>query len=116
MSYESYQFAPLSDFIRSSDRTPMTFKERQAASRPQSSSLLAPDRKTDRVADSVDLSNRRERVGEYIRSISTQLNAYSSTTLLNSIGSKSFGASGGLYSSVGQMPVSQMQSLIRKYA
>lgn len=111
-----YKFAPLSDFIRSSDNPPMTSKESQATTKPQSSPQVTSDSKTNPLEDRVDLSSQREKVKDYIRDLASQLNAYSSTTLISGIGSKSFGASGGLYAGVGQMPVSQMQSLIRKYA
>lgn len=110
----SFEFAPLSNFIQSSDRTPMTVKEYKATMRPQSFSV--PTLGSKPAEDSVDIFSQKDQVKEYMRDLTSQLNAYSASTLIGSIGSKSFGASRGLYSGVGQMPTSQMQSLIRKYA
>ncbi|VAX18354.1 hypothetical protein MNBD_NITROSPINAE03-186 [hydrothermal vent metagenome] len=112
----SFEFAPLSNFIRYSDRTPMTAKEYQATIRPQSSSMLSADTKIDQPEESIDNSSPKDRMRDYMRNLASQLDTSSSVTLLNSIGSRSFGASGGLYSGVGQMPAAQMQSLIRRYA
>ncbi len=103
----TYQIAPLSDFIRNSDRTPMSLEEYRASTRPKSTVLSDP------IEDRVDISSERGR-NVLLGALSSRLAGNGSSALFRSLipSESALGASYGLYAGVGELPAYKVKSLI----
>lgn len=101
-----FKLAPLSDFIRSSDRSPLSRKEYSALAHPN---RVAPEATS---TDTVQLSSDNGRQA-LINSLTSGFSA-GGNALFNSLTPANNGL-GGLYAGVGQLSPYQIKSLIDDY-